>query len=220
MTDQIRPTARTRIRRGHERAVFDRDAVHAILDAAPLCHIAWLLDGAPALTPTLHWRIGDRVYWHGSSASRTLRRSAGAEICLNATILDGYVLARSAFHHSVNYRSVTVFGVPQIVEGAQAKTEALRAMMDHLVPGRWEKLREINDKELKATTVMWLPLDEVSAKVRAGGPIDDEEDYALDIWAGTVPVAPGFAAPVDDARLKPGLTAPAHVRDRFRAAKG
>ena len=215
MSETIKPTARTRIKRGHERAVFDRDLVYAILDATPMCHLAYLLDGQPALTPTLQWRDGDRVYWHGSSASRTLKRAANAQVCLNVTLLDDYVLARSAFHHSVNYRSVTIFGVPEVVEARAAKEAALRRMVDLMIPGRWETLREINEKELKATRVMSMAIDEVSAKVRDGGPIDDEEDYALDIWAGTVPVTPVFGQPIPDPRLPDGMETPHHVRQAF-----
>lgn len=215
MNDQITPTARTRVKRGPKRVVLDRAKIYQVIDSTPLCHIAYLLDGQPALTPTLHWRAGDRIFWHGSSASRTLRRSEKNEICLNVTRLDGYVLARSAFHHSVNYRSVTIFGVPELIEDASAKADALQAMVDHMIPGRWPGLRPMTAKELKATSVMWMPIDEVSAKVRGGGPVDDEEDYGLDIWAGVVPVAPRFGAPVDDERLKPGLTVPAHVVERF-----
>ncbi len=211
----IRPTGRTRVRRNHARADYERETVHAILDAAPSCTLAWLLDGAPALTPTLHWRIGERVYWHGSSASRTLRRAAGAEVCLNAMILDGYVLARSAFNHSVNFRSVTVFGTAQTVSDPEEKCAALRAMVEHMVPGRWPGLRAVSARELKATSVMWLPLDEASAKLRSGGPVDDEADCALDIWAGTVPVRTAFGAPVADPKMSAPIAVPRHVLERF-----
>ena len=215
MGKEITVTERTRVRRGHDRAEFDREVVNSIVDAAPFCTIAYLLDGAPALTPTIHWRNGDRIYWHGSSASRTLRRAAQATVCLNVTLVDGYVLARSAFHHSMNYRSVTIFGTPAIVEDATQKTDALRRMVDHIVPGRWKHLRAMNETELKATRVMWMPIEEASAKVRSGGPVDDDEDYGLNIWAGTVPIRSCFEAPVPDERLKPGIKTPAHVRNRF-----
>ncbi|MEQ9812329.1 MAG: pyridoxamine 5'-phosphate oxidase family protein [Azospirillaceae bacterium] len=193
----IAPTERTRLRRAHERGSHDSQDIHAILDASIVAHVGHVIDGSPVVIPTLHWREGDRVYWHGSAASRMLRAVEEAPVCLTVTQIDGLVLARSAFHHSVNYRSAMLFGIARKVTDPASKEAHLRTMIEGLFPGRWDALRPINGQELKATTVMWMPIDEASAKVRSGAPKDDEEDYALPIWAGVVPFATALQAPLD-----------------------
>lgn len=207
----ISPSKRTRVRRLHERGHYDRETIDAILDAMPLCHVGIVVDGNPVVTPTLQWREGDHVYWHGSAASRMIGVAEGAEVCLSVAILDGFVLARSAFHHSVNYRSVMLFGRAEKVAAADAKTARLRTFIESLFPGRWPTLRPMTDKELKATTVLSLCIDEASAKVRTGPPKDDEEDYALPIWSGVVPVRIETGPVEDDPRNVPGVDVPAHA---------
>jgi hypothetical protein len=206
------PSERARVRRLAERGHYDRATIDAILDAMPVCHIGYSIDGLPYATPTLQWREGDRVYWHGSAASRMLRAIDGAPVCLTVTILDGFVVARSAFHHSLNYRSVMLFGRAERVQGDTAKADHLERLIEGLFPGRWETLRPVNAKELKATAVFSLPIDEASAKVRTGGPKDDEADYALPIWAGVVPVRLQLLAPEDDPRNRADVSVPADVR--------
>jgi uncharacterized protein len=209
---------RTRISRVPERAVYEREAIAAILDAAPVCHVATVdPDGCPVVIPTLHARDGDALYLHGSAASPTLRRAERAEICLAATLLDGLVLARSAFHHSVNYRSVVVFGQAEKVEEDDEKRRALAAFTEKLIPGRWADVRAPSEKELRATAVLRLPLEEASAKVRTGNPVDDEEDYALPVWAGTVPLRLSASTPRPDDRLLPGVECPDYLAELVRA---
>ncbi len=209
--DSFARTARTRIRRLPKRAHYDRETVHAVLDAGVLCHVGYVIDDQPYVTPTSHWRHGDRLYWHGSSASRMLRHlKQGVPACVTVTHLDGFVLARSGFHHSVNYRSVMAFGRAQLVAD-EAKADALEHFVERLFPGRWDELRPPTAQELKATTVVWMDLDEVSAKVRTGPPVDDEEDYALPVWAGVLPVTSGFGRPEPDARLIPGVPLPDYL---------
>jgi nitroimidazol reductase NimA-like FMN-containing flavoprotein (pyridoxamine 5'-phosphate oxidase superfamily) len=195
-------TERTRARRLYERNSPERAAVHAVLDAVPLCHVGYVIEGRPYVTPTLQWRDGDRVFWHGSSASRFLRKAEGTSVCLTCSIMDGYVLARSAFNHSVNYRSAMVFGTARLLEGDTAKTEALRALTDGLFPARWDTLRPMTAQELKATSVLWMDIEEATAKISSGPP-DDEEDAAFPVWAGTLPVSTGLSA----AKPAPGLLA-------------
>lgn len=207
------PSPRSRLKRGHQRADYRKQTIYDILKAMPLCHVSYLLDGAPVVTPTFQWREGDHVYWHGSSASRMIRKSTDADVCMAVTILDGMVLARSAFHHSVNYRSVMLFGKARVVDDRQAATKSLEAMIESLYPGRWEMLRPMSDKELKATTVLSMPIEEASAKIRTGQPIDDEEDYQLPIWAGVVPVQMNVGAPVADPRNLDGASIPPHASD-------
>ncbi len=205
------PSDRARLRRMYERGSYDDESVYALLDVLPLAHVGYVLDGAPVVTPTFQWREGNHVYWHGSSASRMLRKSEGTEVCLTASALDGFVLARSGFHHSVNYRSVTLFGTARKVEDADTKEARLKAFVDGLFPGRWEMLREMTGQELKATTILSMPIDEASAKVRSGGPVDDEEDYALPIWAGVLPLAQQTMPLQADPRNLDGVTPPDHV---------
>lgn len=203
-------TERNKVRRLHERGVYDRAAVWAILDAQPLAHVAYVIDGEPYVTPTLAWREGDRLYWHGSSASRFLRKAEGTRVCVSVSLMDGYVLARSAFNHSVNYRSASLFGVARKVEGAQAKTDALKAMTDSLFPGRWETLRPMTAKELKATAVLWMDIESASAKSRAAPP-GDADEAAFPVWAGVIPMVAALAEPVADAALPPGVETPADL---------
>ncbi|MBM4246485.1 MAG: pyridoxamine 5'-phosphate oxidase family protein [Deltaproteobacteria bacterium] len=203
---EYRRTERNRVKRLPARASHERDTVHAILDAALVCHLGFVVNRQPFVIPTLHARVGDEVYVHGSSKSRTLEALAGGvEVCLTVTLIDGLVLARSAFHHSVNYRSVTAFGRARLLAGDDEKLAALRAFTERLYPGRWDEVRPPNPAELKATLVLALPLDEAVAKVRTGPPIDDAEDMALPVWAGVVPLALAGGAPIADAQLAPGL---------------
>jgi nitroimidazol reductase NimA-like FMN-containing flavoprotein (pyridoxamine 5'-phosphate oxidase superfamily) len=204
--DHYAPTDRTQVRRLPKRGVYDAAQIHAILDEGRICHVGFAVDGQPYVVPTGYVRVGDRVYIHGSAASRMLRSlDQGIAVCLTVTLLDALVLARSAFHHSMNYRSVVVLGAEHLVAGAAEKLEALRAFTNHIVPGRWEEVRPPTDQELKGTTVLALHLDEVSAKVRTGPPLDDEEDYSLPIWAGLVPVETRFGQPVSDGRVPDGV---------------
>ena len=210
MTD-LSPTDRTRLRRVHQRGHFDRATIDAILDASLVCHVGYVIDGRPYVTPTTCWRESDRVYWHGSSASRMLRKANGADVCLTVTHLDALVLARSAFHHSVNYRSVMLFGQAEKLTDPDAKLAGLKTFVDGIYPGRWDDLRPVTDKELLATTVLSIPIDEGSAKVRTGPPVDDEEDYALPVWAGIVPIRPGYGTPQPCPRLPTETALPDHV---------
>lgn len=183
------PTDFVRARRMHERGEYDKAAIHRVLDAAPLCHVGHVIDGRPVVIPTFHWRVGDTVYWHGSSASRMVKANvAGGQVCLTVSILDGYVLARSGYNHSVNYRSAMCFGTPRLVDDPTEKMAALKAFMDRLVPGRWEGLRPPNDREMKATAVLALTIDEASAKIRNAPPGDDPGDETWPIWGGVLPV--------------------------------
>ena len=206
------PTPRTRVRRVPKRGAYDRPTIDAILDEGLVCHLAFVHLGQPYCIPTIHARSGDSVYLHGSTASRMLRTLVGgAPACLTVTHVDGLVLARSAFHHSLNYRSAVVVGALRAVDEPEEKMAALEALTERLVPGRWPEIRWPNRKELKATSVLALPLDEASAKVRVGGPVDDEPDYALPVWAGVVPLTLEPGAPEPDERLAGGTAAPEHV---------
>jgi nitroimidazol reductase NimA-like FMN-containing flavoprotein (pyridoxamine 5'-phosphate oxidase superfamily) len=207
------PSERTRVKRLNKRAKYDAETVHGILDAMPVCHVGYMFNGAPYVTPTLQWREGSRIYWHGSSASRMLEACEDAQVCLTVTILDGFVLARAAFNHSCNYRSVMAFGTARKLTDPAEKEQRLKTFTDGLWPGRWDMLRTMTTQELKATTVLSMDLSEVSAKVRSGPPGDDEADYGLPLWAGVIPVRQQLLAPVDDPRLSPGLTPPRHVTD-------
>lgn len=204
---------RVRVKRLHERGAYNKEAIYAILDVWPVCHVGYVFNGTPYVTPTLQWREDDEVFWHGSSASRMLETCENADVCLTVTIIDGFVLARSAFHHSANYRSVMVMGKARKVSDPQEKVERLKNFVNGLYPGRWELLRPATLQELKATTVLAMSLTEASAKVRKGPPIDDEEDYALPIWAGVIPVELRVLPPVNDPRNLEKVVAPAHVRE-------
>lgn len=199
------PTARTQVKRLPKRGQYDRETINGILDEGFLCHVGFVHDGAPVVIPTGYARSGDRLYIHGSAASRMLRTlDEGVPVCVTVTLLDGLVLARSAFHHSMNYRSVVVFGTARAVTDADEKTEALRLFTEHVVPGRWDRIRQPTAQELKATTVLSLPIVEASAKVRVGPPVDDEEDYALPVWAGVLPIGLTPGAPIADPLLPAG----------------
>ena len=199
MDDSYPTTPRTRLRRLPERGRYDKALVHAILDEGFLCHLGFAAQGRPCVIPTAYARVEDRVYLHGSAASRTIEAAgAGIDVCFTVTLVDGYVLARSAFHHSFNYRSVIAFGRAQPLTDPDEKMEALRRFTDHIVPGRWNEVRSPTAQELKATAVLMLPLAEVSAKVRTGPPRDDEGDIALPVWSGVVPVGLTVGAPEPD----------------------
>src|SRR4051812_9770628 len=214
------PTDRVRVRRTPKRALYDRAAIDAILDEALVCHLGFVHEGQPYVIPTLHARAGDVVYVHGSAASRAVRTlAAGAPACLTVTLVDGLVLARSAFHHSLNYRSVVVLGRLRAVGDAAERRRALQAFTDQLLPGRWPDVRPPSAKELKGTNVLALGLDEASAKVRSGPPVDDDEDLGLPAWAGVVPLCTTALEPEPDEHVAPGTPAPAHVAD-WRPAPG
>jgi nitroimidazol reductase NimA-like FMN-containing flavoprotein (pyridoxamine 5'-phosphate oxidase superfamily) len=204
---------RVRLRRKRERGSHDRGVIDAILDEALLAHLGIADDhGQPFVIPTLHARSGDVVYCHGSSASRTLRAlEAGARVCLTVSLMDGLVLARAAMHHSANYRSAMLIGEASVVRDPGLKRAALEAIVEHIVPGRWQEVREPTEKELRATSVLAIPIDEASAKVRSGPPLDDEADYALPAWAGVIPLQTRARAPQPDPRLPAGIATPAHL---------
>jgi len=207
------PSARTRVVREPQRGVYDRNVAYQILDEGFICHVGFVVDGQPFVIPTGYGRAGDNLYIHGSAASRMLRRvDEGIAVCVTVTLLDGLVLARSIFNHSMNYRSVVILGTARAVTYPKEKLEALRLLSEHILPGRWAESRQPNEKELKATQVMRLPIEEFSAKVRQGPAIDDEEDYAFPTWAGVVPLTIVAGAPIDDARLMPGIKAPQYAR--------
>jgi nitroimidazol reductase NimA-like FMN-containing flavoprotein (pyridoxamine 5'-phosphate oxidase superfamily) len=205
-------TDRSTVKRLAKRGTYDRDTIFAILDEGLVCHVGFVVDGAPRVIPTIYARIDETLYIHGSVASRMLRTlQNGVETCATITLIDGLVLARSAFHHSMNYRSVMIHGIAHPVEGEE-KERALTAFVEHVVQGRSAEVRGPNDAERKQTTVLALPIEEVSAKVRTGGPIDDEEDYALPYWAGVLPLTLTPQQPVDDERLAAGIATPPGLR--------
>jgi nitroimidazol reductase NimA-like FMN-containing flavoprotein (pyridoxamine 5'-phosphate oxidase superfamily) len=208
------PSDRTTVRRKPQRAAYDRPTIHAILDAGFVCHVGFLVDGQPYVIPTLYVRLGDHLYLHGSPASRMLQTlQEGGIISIAVTLIDGLVLARAALHHSMNYRSVVVFGTASTVEDPARKAEILRGLSDHVIPGRWDDVRAPTEKELRQTLVLSIPIDEASAKIRTGPPIDDEADYELAVWAGVVPLSLVAGTPIGDARLRPGLKPPGHAAD-------
>src|ERR1700687_4162102 len=209
---QFNPTERTQVRRLPKRGAYDRETIYPILDEAFLCHVGFVVDGQPYVIPTGYGRDGDTLYMHGSAASRMLRTlAAGVQVCVTITLLDGLVLARSAFHHSMNYRSVVILGTARLVEDQKEKWAALHAFTEHVVPGRWNEIRHPNERELKATTVLCLPLEEVSAKIRTGPPVDEEEDYQLPVWAGVLPLRLATSASVADPRSKREIHPPDYV---------
>ena len=198
------PTSRTKVRRLARRGVYDKAVVHSILDEGLLCHVGFAVEGQPYVIPTLYARSDERVYLHGSAVSRMLKTiGEGIDVCVTVTLVDAYVLARSAFHHSMNYRSVVVLGRAQLVTADAERIEALRILTNHIVPNRWEEVREPNELEMRQTAVLTLPLEEVSAKVRVGNPNDDDEDYALPVWAGVVPISMQVGQPNEDGRVRP-----------------
>lgn len=208
-------TDRTRVRRLPERGHYDRETVYPILDEAFICHIGFVADGKPVVIPTLFGREGDRLYFHGSAASRMLRNlKEGIDCCITVTLVDGLVLARSGFHSSMNYRSVVVFGRASEISEPEEKTHALAVISDHLLPGRWAEVREPSPQELKGTTVLQIELSEVSAKIRTGGPKDDAEDYDLLVWAGILPLSPTYGTPEPDSARKKDEPIPEYVKAR------
>ncbi|MGD0547011.1 MAG: pyridoxamine 5'-phosphate oxidase family protein [Terracidiphilus sp.] len=205
-------TERSTLRRLPSRGSNETEAVNAILDAAFLAHVGFAVDGQPFVIPTLYCRAGDKLYLHGSAASRMMRTlEAGVPVCVTVTLVDGLVLARSAFHHSMNYRSAVVFGSARKIEEHEGKTEALRVISEHLIAGRWEQVRAPLSHELKATTVLELTIEEASAKARSGPPADDEADYALPVWAGVLPLALRADAPIPDERLDKNIRVPRYI---------
>jgi hypothetical protein len=212
MTDFI-PTERTQVHRLPKRGVYDREAVYRILDEGLFCHVGFVADGKPVVIPTGYGRKGDTLYFHGSPASRMFQTlEKGADVCITVTLVDGVVMARSAFHHSMNYRSVIIFGKATLVDDPAAKREALQVFTEHVAPGRWQEVRQPSEKELRSTKVLAIPLSEVSAKVRTGPPLDDEEDYALPVWAGVLPLELTPTAPVPDDRLRTEISIPDYLR--------
>lgn len=210
--DTSTQTDRTKVKRLPARGAYDRGTIYPILDEAFICHVGFAIDGQPYVIPTGFARIGDNLYIHGSSASRMLRNlSQGVDVCVTVTLIDGLVLARSAFHHSVNYRSVVILGKAELVEDAAEKEKALEAFTEHIIPGRWAEVRWPNELELKGTSVLKLPIEEASAKIRTGDPKDDEEDYAMNVWAGVLPLNIQPGTPIPDARLSDGIKVPDHV---------
>ncbi len=211
------PSPRTRLVREPQRAVYDRAEAYRILDEAFLCHVGFVADGQPYVIPTSYGRDGDVLYIHGSAASRMLRQlDAGVPVCITVTLLDGLVLARSVFNHSMNYRSVVVLGTATLISDLEGKLRALRLLSEHILPGRWEDSRQPNHKELKATSVLRLPIDEFSAKVRTGPPIDDEEDYAFPTWAGVLPLEMTVGRAINDPRLEPERALPEYLQGYTR----
>lgn len=207
------PTERTRVRRLPERGVYDRETIDAILDEALICHVAYVVDGAPWVIPTIHARDGDVLYIHGSNASRTLKAAkGGAPVAVEVTLLDGLVLARSAFHHSMNYRSVVVYGLAREINDPDEKWHAQQALVEHVVRGRSADARMPNERELNQTTILAVPLDEASAKIRTGQPKDEDEDYGLPVWAGVVPLATVPGEPEPDPAMGEGIDEPGYLR--------
>lgn len=218
MSSSSAPTPRTRVVREPQRAVYDRSVVNRILDEGFICHVGFAIDGQPFVIPTSYGRHDDVLYIHGSAASRMLRSvSAGIPMCVTVTLLDGLVLARSIFNHSMNYRSVVVVGTGIEIQDREEKLTALRLLSEHIVPGRWNEARQPNEKELKATTIIRLPIQEFSAKVREGPVIDDEEDYAFPVWAGVLPLNLVTGDPTSDARLAEGIEVPEYIRNYLRS---
>lgn len=212
MVDVLTQTPRTKLKRLPKRGHFDRETINAILDEAFICHVGFVVDGQPYVIPTGYARVENDLYIHGSAASRMLRRLAdGVEVCVTVTLLDGLVLARSAFHHSMNYRSVVVLGKAVLVDDRDEKYAALKALSEHFVPGRWEDVRWPTELELKGTTVLRLGIHEASAKIRTGDPLDDEEDYSMNVWAGVLPMHIAVGSPLADAKLAKDVAVPSYI---------
>lgn len=210
-------TKRNRVTRIPERAKYDEETIFAIIDEALICHVGFVVQGKPVVIPTIHARDGNRLLLHGSSASRMLRHfREGNDICVTVTLLDGLVLARSVFHHSMNYRSVVLFGNGTIVDDTDQKMRGLKVLTDHLIPGRWNEARLPSDKEMNATTLISMTIEEGTAKIREGHPSDEEEDYDLPVWAGVIPIQQHIMAPVDDEQLTEGISVPDYVLNYSR----
>lgn len=218
MSTSSAPTPRTRVVREPQRAAYDREVVNRILDEGFICHVGFAVDGQPFVIPTSYGRHEDVLYIHGSAASRMLRNlSGGIPMCVTVTLLDGLVLARSIFNHSMNYRSVVVLGTGTAIEDRDEKLTALRLLSEHIIPGRWNEVRQPNEKEMKATTVIRLEIEEFSAKVREGPVIDDEEDYAFPVWAGVLPLNFVTGRPINDSRLAEKIPVPNYVKNYSRS---
>jgi nitroimidazol reductase NimA-like FMN-containing flavoprotein (pyridoxamine 5'-phosphate oxidase superfamily) len=214
MSDNPMPTPRTRVVREPDRGVYDRETAYRILDEGFLCHVGFAVDGQPFVIPTSYGRKDSDLYIHGSAASRMLRQiKQGVPVCVTITLLDGLVLARSVFNHSMNYRSVVILGKATLVDDPDEKLEALRVLAEHIIPGRWDDARRPNERELKATSVLRLPIEEFSAKVRTGPPIDDEEDYSFPTWAGVIPLEMRTGSAINDPRLDPAPAVPDYVQN-------
>ena len=210
-------TERTKVKRLPARGAYDRETIYSILDEGFICHVGFAVDGQPYVIPTGYARISNDLYIHGSSASRMLRNlSQGVEVCVTVTLVDGLVLARSAFHHSINYRSVVVLGKASLVDDPDEKGKALESFTEHIIPGRWAEIRWPNELEMKATSVLKLPIEEASAKVRTGGPKDDDEDYEMSVWAGVLPLSVSPAEPIPDEVLPEGTEVPDYVTSYSR----
>ncbi len=217
MPDSFLVTDRTRVLREANRAVYDRATIYQILDEALVCHVGFAADGQPFVIPTMYARVGEDLYFHGSAASRMLRGlSAGLPVCITVTLADGLVLARSVFNHSMNYRSVVALGQANLIDDPAEKLRALHAFTEKLLPGRWNDARQPNEKELKATSILKLPLTEVSAKVRTGSVEDDADDYSLHVWAGVIPLRLVADPPLRDERCDPAIPTPAYASNYRR----
>lgn len=221
MTQQKAPSQRTTVKRVPKRANYESETIYQILDEGLVCQVGFVVDGQPVVIPTAYGRIGDTLYIHGSPASRMLKTlQQGFDVCVTVTLIDGLVLARSAFHHSMNYRSVVVFGKATLVEDAEQKLAALKAFTEHVILGRWEEVRSPNHHELAGTIVLSLPLTEASAKIRTGEPIDDEADYQISVWAGQIPLKLTAATPINDSRLDSSIELPIYVKNYTRPQEG
>ena len=217
MPESISPTDRTRVVREPHRGVYDRAKIYKILDEGFVCHVGFSADGQTYVIPTMYARVDDFIYFHGSAASRMLRNaSSGLNVCITVTLVDGLVLARSVFNHSMNYRSVVALGAAALIDDPAEKLGALRAFTEKILAGRWNDARQPNEKELKATSILRLPLTEASAKVRSGPVEDDAEDYALPVWAGIIPLRLAADAPVRDERCDPAIVAPPYAAEFTR----
>jgi|SRR5580658_4040077 nitroimidazol reductase NimA-like FMN-containing flavoprotein (pyridoxamine 5'-phosphate oxidase superfamily) len=212
-TTALSTTERTTLHRLRERGATDRSALHAVLDAGLICHFGVIIDGTPVVLPTGYGRIGETLYLHGSSANKSFQFAEDQDVCVTVTLIDGLVCARSVFHNSMNYRSAVIFGPARLVTDSDERLAAIQAITEHLIPGRWEHSRKPTKKELAATAVLALPLDEASVKTRTGDPKDDEEDYDLDIWAGVLPITQTVGPARPDLRLKTGIVTPVHITD-------
>jgi|SRR5712691_4553838 len=210
-TKALSTTGRTTLHRLRERGATDRSALHAVLDAGLICHLGVIIDGSPVVLPTGYGRIGETLYLHGSTGNRSFQFAQDQDVCVTITLLDGLVCARSVFHNSMNYRSAVIFGTPRVVTDTGERLAAVEAITEHLIPGRWENSRKPSKKELAATAVLALPLDEASVKVRAGEPKDEDEDYGLDYWAGVLPMTLTIGQAIADPLLRPEIEVPPHI---------
>ena len=218
MSEIKMPTTRTRVVREPDRGVYDRETAYRILDEGFICHVGFAVDNQPFVIPTAYGRKDANLYIHGSAASRMLRQmNQGGPVCVTVTLLDGLVVARSVFNHSMNYRSVVILGSATLVEDQEGKLAALRVVSEHIIPGRWDDARQPNERELKATSVLRVPIEEFSAKVRTGPPIDDEEDYSFPTWAGVIPLKMKIGKTISDARLDPDREAPSYIKNYSRS---